>query len=456
MMLYMGLLLFCNILFFSHILSFIWWIFGIVEVVGFFYFSNLLTKQWDTLSPKTFTKRLFTTALIIRVIWVIFSYFFFIQMTGKPFEFGAADAEMYHKTAVEGASKLLNGDFNISDFFPAFDISDRGYPIYLSFIYYLTGNSLFIARILKAILSAISCIFIYKLAARSFNESVGRMTAIFCMLMPNLIFYTGLHMKETEMLFLTVWFVERADFLIRSKQFNVINVATPLLLATSLFFFRTVLGVTAFFSVFTALLFTSTRVLGMGKRVVLIVWVLMTVGYFIGGRISTEVELVWINRNNNQKQSMEYRSTGKIGNKLTKYASSAVFAPAIILIPLPTIIETPNQENMKSINGGNYVKNIMAFFVLFAMFLIIKEKKWRDYTLIGSFMFGYLMVIAFSKFAASERFHLPALPFLLTFAAYGISRATNDTKKYFKIYLVLIFIAIVAWSWFKLAGRGDV
>ena len=98
----------------------------------------------------------------------------------------------------------------------------------------------------------------------------------------------------------------------------------------------------------------------------------------------------------------------------------------------------------------------MAFFTMFALFLIIKDGKWREYTLTGSFMIGYLIVIALSKFAASERFHLPVLPLILMYAAYGISQVTNKTKKYFTFYMVFLFVALLGWSWFKLAGRGAI
>ena len=100
------------------------------------------------------------------------------------------------------------------------------------------------------------------------------------------------------------------------------------------------------------------------------------------------------------------------------------------------------------------MKNIMAFFCLFALFLIIKTKRWRDYLLIGSFTLGYLIVLALSAFGQSERFHQPALPFILILSAYGVTQLTKKTKKYYRWWLVLIFVAIVGWSWFKLAGRG--
>ena len=444
----------CNVIFFNHFLSPLWWAFGLVEVLSFFYFSNQLTRRWASFSEKKFTTKLFQTALVIRLIWVIFSYFFYINMTGKPFEFESADAASYHQQSLEIADMLHSGELNHFFIQMKGRYSDMGYALYLGFQYYITGNSIIIERLLKAFYGAYTCVLVYKLAKRSFGEETGRMAAVFCMLMPNLILYCGLHVKEVEMVLLTVWFIERADDLIRSKKFNIQTMAPALLLAGSLFFFRTVLGVTALFALFSTLMFTSTKILGIGKRMILIIWILGTIGYFVGGSITAEVEDVWKTKDTNQEQSMQMRSTRINGNKFSKYIGGAIFAPMIFVIPFPTIIETPKQENQKIINGGNYIKNIMAFFVIFAVYWVIKEKKWRDYILIGSFTLGYLIVIAMSAFAQSERFHQPVLPFELIMAAYGLSMITNKTKKYFTWWMMLMFVAIVAWSWFKLAGRG--
>jgi hypothetical protein len=444
----------CNLIFFKNALSMMWWVFGLVEVIGFFYYANQLTRQWGQFSTKKFTRKLFQTALIIRLVWMVFSYIFYNYMTGQPFEFDAADAAGYHGEGMWVHELIKAG--NLQAFFSYLDgrYSDMGYTFYLGWQYWITGNSIFIARLLKVLYGAYTCVLIYKLTVRNFGEETGRMAAIFCMLMPNLILYTGLHTKEVEMVLLTVAFMERSDWMFRNKNFNFAEIAPPIVLAGSLFFFRTVLGATAIFALFTTLLLTSTKVLGMGKRVILIVWVLLTVGYFVGSQLSAEVEEVWKAREANQSTSMEWRSVRENGNKFAKLATGAVFAPIIFVIPFPTIIETPLQQNQKIINGGNYVKNILAFFVVFGMIWIVKEGKWREYITMGAFTIGYLLVVANSSFAHSERFHQPALPFLMVFAAYGISQVTNKQKKYFTWYLAFIFVVIVAWSWFKLAGRG--
>ena len=81
-------------------------------------------------------------------------------------------------------------------------------------------------------------------------------------------------------------------------------------------------------------------------------------------------------------------------------------------------------------------------------------------------MLGYIVVLALSTFAQSERFHQPAMPMELMFAAYGIQQALMGVpitkgigsratyKRWFMMWLGVMFVACVAWNWFKLAGRG--
>ena len=108
------------------------------------------------------------------------------------------------------------------------------------------------------------------------------------------------------------------------------------------------------------------------------------------------------------------------------------------------------------IHGGNYVKNIISFFTIAALFIMLLSGNWRRYVLPVSILCGYLMVLVFSNFAHSERFHLPILPLHLMLAAYGISQMNKlrILKKGYPWWCALMFVAALAWNWFKLAGRG--
>ncbi|MCE1154969.1 MAG: hypothetical protein LWW91_02400, partial [Bacteroidales bacterium] len=183
-------------------------------------------------------------------------------------------------------------------------------------------------------------------------------------------------------------------------------------------------------------------------------WVLIAIAYFAGGRISNEIEEVWESRKINQQESYEWRSSREDGNRLARNISSAYLAPAIFIIPFPTMVHVESQQNQMLLHGGYYVKNVMAFFVFVALLMLFTTKKIREHLLLLSFTFGYLLVIAFSSFAHSERFHLPVLPLLLILAAYGVENVSPKLKVFFVPYLVVLLVLFVAWSWFKLAGRG--
>ena len=456
----------CTLFYSSHILNWKWWIFGIVSVIGFFNFANRQTKLWINIRPTTFAKQLFWSAFALRVVWVLISYLLYNQWTGTPFSIGAADELFYNDVGQYGASLIRDGNWklyteiiNYSDAV----FSDMGYPIYLSIIYWIFGDSILIARIIKAILSAWTAVLIYKVASRNFGESTGRMVGVFCMLMPNLIYYCSFQLKEVEMVFLAMLFVERADALLRKGKLTFFPTLAVMLIPLALFMIRTALAATLVLAFFCALLFTTGRVVGWGKRIVLS----MAAGIFViimlltSSGIGTEITAMWETRGSDQNANMEWRSVrkdaiGGLSNSLAKYAGAAVFAPMIFTIPFPTMTEVPGQENQKMIHGGNFVKNITSYFTIMALFVLLFSGKWRQHVLPLAVLCGYLVVLVFSNFAQSERFHQPILPLSLMFAAYGISimKQYPWIKQYFRYWCVLMFIAAVAWNWFKLAGRG--
>jgi 4-amino-4-deoxy-L-arabinose transferase-like glycosyltransferase len=455
MLVYFALLI-CVPVLFGYPMEWYFWIFGIIEVVGFFYFANILPQKWAHYSSKAFTKELFKTALVIRVIYVVFSYWFYDLMTGQPFEFGAADVLFYHESAINGHLLLSEGEFNLIKFYTeqGIDLSDTGYPIYLSLVYCIFDDSILITRIVKALWSAWTCILIYKLSSRNFGENIGRMSAIFCLLMPNLIYYCGSHLKETEMVFLIVLFVERADYAMHSKKIDWKALITALLTACLLFMFRTALAAVAMISLATTLMLSSRNVLSLSKKIAIGAFVVLAMFATVGNQLMREAEELLAKSENAQERSMEWRSNREGGNKFAKYAGAAVFAPMIFTIPFPTMVQTPTQEQQRMIHGGNYIKNITSLFTIFALFILLIDMRWRKHVLIFAITCGYLIVMALSEFAQSERFHLPALPFSLILAAYGVSQLQNKHKKRYNYWLVFIFVANIAWAWFKLKGRG--
>ena len=448
---YLATLVLISLVFYKYAMPFQFMLFGIVAVLVFFLFGNRLTMEWQRFSAKTFAKKLFVTALLIRVVYVIFIYLYYINMTGTPHAFHAADELTYQFFGEIWRNKGFDA-MRYEMKFAA--ISDSGYPWLLGFEYLLLGTNVLSARIIKCFISAFSCVLMYNLAKRNFGEEVGRMTGIFCMLMPNMWLYCGVTLKETEMAFLVTLFAERADAVLHSPKIKVVGVIIPALCILLMFTFRTALGAVMFASLAAGLIFTNAKQLQIWKKIlytsVFAVWMFLTVGV----EIVQETQQLWEGRNTNQETGMEWRSRRRGGNQFAQYATATLFAPAIFTIPFSSMVEIENQENQMMMNGANFVKNVLSGFVIFALFSLLLSGKWRKHVLPIAITCGYLVVLVFSNFAQSERFHFPILAFELMFAAYGISLMKNKHKRWYGIWLIAVFAMVFGWAYIKLAGRG--
>lgn len=426
---------------------------GLISVVGFFAASSYWTKEGRNQSETAFIKTLFIVSLLVRLVWVIVSYFYYIEATGTPFEFDAADAVGYHEEAKWLASENWAKTWEYYFGPNSIGISDVGYPLYLSILYRITGPVIIIPRIIKAFLSAYTCILIYKLSTRTFGDSIGRMASIMMALMPNLIIYCGYHLKETEMVFLEVAFLERLDYLLRNKKASFWAIIPPTLLAGSLFFFRTVLGLAAIFTFATAILLSNASSIKKGwKRTAIIGWGVLCLAVLSGGTAMTEIEAVWEEKDDNASlKRMEQTSRG---SQWAHYATGAVMAPMAFVLPYSTMVDIDQQYNQQTKHGGNYVRNFMGFFALLAIYEAIRRKKWQEYVLIGAFVVSYLGVVSLSGFSNSERFLLPGLPCLIMMWAYGVSALREQTFKYVTPWCFVVFLMEFAWAFFKLGNRG--
>lgn len=449
---YLGVLTAVSLVFIRHVMSIDFLIMGVMWVTGFFLLSNYCSKKWQEAPQKKFLINIFLIALGIRWAWAIFAYIYFFLKTGMPFEFSAGDSIWYYEETMGNVHANLVDVWNYL-FVDTDTIADSGYVFYLSLLSKLTGESILLPRLVNSIFGAATVLLIYLLAKRNIGEEGGRMAAVFACFMPNLIFYCGTHLKETIMIFLMVAYLERADYLLRNKKYNVLTIAIPALLALSLFSFRTVLGAAAVFAFVTAIVFTNTSVIGKKKRFMLIGWGLLALFTVTGGTIVNESESLWEQREDNQLAKRTHQ-TNK-GNQWAKYATGTVMAPMMFVLPFPTMVDVDEQYNQQMLSGGNYVRNFLGGFVLIALFsAIFITKNWRNLSLIGSFVIAYLGIVSTSGFANSERFLLPGLPVLLIMAAYGVTLLNAKNYRFVKIWYWVVPVMGFAWAFFKLGSRG--
>lgn len=461
---YLFALLVVGFVYSNYAMPWYYWVSGTVSVVVFFFYGSYLAN--DKLSidrihrQRNFEKKIFWIAFILRLVWAILIFIIFTNEYGDAFGFENGDSTFYDYQAKVFAQAISNGNF-LSEWkrtSEIIDISDLGYASYICFIYWLTDNSIIVVRLIKCILSAFTVILLYRLAKRNYGEQIARIAAVFVALWPNFWYYCGTHLKETEMVFLSVLFVEQADQMLRARQFTAWKVVPILLIAATMFTFRTPLGIVALLSLVFAVVMSSSKVVHWGKRIIIGLLAIALIVVVAGNRIEEQSRNLFEQvQSNEQHTNMEWRGEREHGNTLAKYAGATVFAPMIFTLPFPSMVKPfEGQDVQQLLNGGNLIKNVVSFLTILALLMTLLSGKWRDYLLPLSFLLGYLIVLTMSSFAQSERFHQPVMPLEFLFASYGLSivMATPKYKRWFMYWCILMFIAAIAWNWYKLAGRG--
>lgn len=435
-----------------------------ISVILFFYGTSSFAKSWSRRRENTFLKNVFWTGFVIRFIWICYLYFIF-----NPAYYGSAvgsgaDTGWYMNFAHDIAEWLRNGmttPFN--SLMKKYDsaIDDTGYPTWLGVVYLFTFDTsdVFIPFVLKCVLGAYCAISIYRVAKRHFGTATARMTALFCMLNPNMIYWCGSMMKEAEMVFLCCLFLEKTDFtLSTSNKLGFRELIPGMLIGLALTFIRVPLGLVAFLAIFAHIVFVSHKVMSNGKKILAGVLVAATLFLGVGDRfIAQSREHLDNVERGGQHQNMEWRSTREGGNSFAKYAGAAVFAPLIFTIPFPTFNQANAEQTVQPItSGGSYIRNVLSLFVILVMIMLLVSGEWRKHVFILAYTVGYLVVLVFSGYAQSGRFHMPIWPMIMLFAAYGI-QLLKDNKRIkagYNMVLVLEVAVCLAWNWFKLKGRG--
>lgn len=469
-----GLLALTIILFsFSNNLmpAYLYWIF-IAELLIFFLGSVYCSQSWARYSFKNFVRHIFWIGLLLRVPFTVYHHVENVNLYGELYYGYLADVEVYVGLAKQAVDEIIqNSNWAFIPFFLkylAFD--DIGSPILNTFILLLTGNADPCVAVLSVnvILGAVTPIFMYNIARRHFGEDVGRMTAIFCMLNPNMIWWCCTMMKETQMVFFTCWFLDRMDAVLMRGKVSVAEVIPVAIIGMFVFLYRAALGILLFMAFFAALVLMSQRIVSMGKKILAGSFVVVVLLLGFGQQMAEQAQSLRKQAlGDAQRQNMEWRTTRTHGNAFAKYASKTVFAPLIFTIPFPTLTYThEKQVALMEVSGGNLIKNLLSFLVIVCMFVLLLSGEWRQHVFLLAYLIGYLAILAFSSYAQSGRFHVPAIPVEMMFAAYmlKIIQQNMRTSSYLKrkstymrwytYWCGACVVFTVFWQWFKLKGQG--
>ena len=436
----------------------------IISIVLFFFVGRHMSNQFSLLGEKKFLRSVFTVGFVVRFLWILYMFFVF-----NPRYYGntygdTADVDWYMAFG-KYLSLWISGDssYTLSQIIEInmSAIDDVAYPMILGIEYLLTGgiSDVFVPMTIKCIMSAYCAVSVYHIAIRHFGSGAARMAAIFICFNPNMIYWCASMMKEAEMVFFCCLAVDKFDEALSSNSALTIKSLMPgILCGFVLLFMRTTLGLAIFAAVMVHIVLADRRIISTGKKILMGILTVLVLSVAVGDHLMEQSKgYLEKAQSDAQRENMEWRSTRVGGNSFAKYATAGVFAPLIFTIPFPTFNQAYEAQLLQvQLSGGYFIKNILSFFVIIVLIQFLISGEWRKHVFILGYTCAYLVVLVFSGFAQSGRFHMPIWPMLMIFAAYGVQHAKTDKKmrRWFTWVLYGEVFICLAWNWFKLAGRG--
>lgn len=451
---YLLALITISLVFNDYALQLKWVLWGMGEVLFFFVLTILFYPRWKNDDPKHFRRKVFWTAFGIRALYAFLICYYYYYQTGKAFEYNVADSIWYHRTGVHLSRAVRQGYIRyVFQYLRAYTMgfSDQGYTLWLTLIYTIFGPNLLTPRLFKALMSGYLCIVVYKLGTRTFGERTGKLAAVMCAFMPILVQICGLHTKEMEMIFLSLLALERMDYLIRSKKYTAWNIAFPILLTGLTFGFRTIVGMCLIFAFLVFIMLSPKELVGKKGKIISVSAIVLVFFVFLLTGIGNEMRIIY--RLRFVDLNVKTEKYEALGFKHAELAHSKYLAPGAFVLPLAPMVEESPEHN-KMIHGSTYVKNFLAFFAMLAIVVAFRQKKWRDFSLIGAYELSYLAIIMLSFAANMERYHQPAIPLLVLMAAYAMTHLRRKDLILFYVYCGLLYLALFVWNWLKLSARG--
>ena len=448
-------LLLCSVIFSRRIMPWYSFVSGIGSIFLFCFLSVKWVKDWKNKDDKKFERRVFWSALVIRLIWILLYNAFTNIVWESPWEQpleAKMDSYAYFYTAVWAKELLDNGQGALFlDYILQTSVSDMGYPLLLMLFNAISDSSILFTRIPNALFDAWTAVLVYRITKRNFDVKSAQVASIYTVLMPVLIFYTGATMKESVMLMLTMWGLDLGDRIIRDSRLDVLKIIGFAVIAFLLYLFRDVLTWVLLIAIFGAYAISSPRIKQASQRTIILVLVASVVMIVAGGTILQQYEAVESQLAVTEENFVYRSNTNALVSGLTK----GMFAPLMFTIPFPTMVDVPGQYIQAIQNGGFFLKNILSFFCIFGIIVLLRKSKWRNSSFLLEFLIGYIIVLGMSSFAHSGRFHHPVICVEIIFAAYGMQAiSTIRQAKMFNLFFIFEVIFVIGWNWFKLTGRG--
>lgn len=436
----------------NNILSFPWIFSALFIALMYFILTASISKTLLKCEDRNYRKLLFRYSLISNLIVMVFMLFFNYAHTNTPFSVNAMDEIGYDTRANLIVDNLLigHGVFKNIDY----PLSDIGFPAILGFEYLVLGRSVFLSRLIQVVLGTLTVLFIYLLARNFFNEPIAKLTGVLLIIYPHLLYFHGVTLKETHMVFFLSAALYSASILMKQK-FSLWHLFLLIITTTSLFFFRQPLAILVVISVLAGFIFTTAP----KKRIGIILYALLFSLLVFGFARSTGLyyeTYETVATSGEMHERVTEKRVNQSGSSQMRLIGLPVYVIAAIPTPFPSLVDTEKIDGFHKANwyhsGGSFVWNALSFFFIIGLFHLLRRHFFK-YIMLIMFVVGYLIILSYSGYVTSLRYTVPAIPIQMIFVAVGIFLYKGRIQWY-NVYLGLMSILIIGWSYFQLSSRG--
>lgn len=167
---------------------------GILYLVGMIYI--VLNRDYGL----GFAAKIFTFSFFLRVASAFAIYYFLIYVGGDGY--AIADDRAYNRTAIQIAKQIGRGGIGFKEYDSGF--VNIGYFNFGGYMYRHFDFDTMAMRMLNAFVGAMSVIFTYFIMHRLFDEQIAKIAAILVAVIPNLVFWSALQVKDPSITFCTM------------------------------------------------------------------------------------------------------------------------------------------------------------------------------------------------------------------------------------------------------------
>jgi hypothetical protein len=425
------------------------WFIGQFLVILFFFIGvPFVYNNTIYLDQKSFIKRIIQINAVIKVLVLLYSYYFFKDSFGIGI-MGHKDAFWYYKTGVQ-ISQNISNFFIITKNIP---LSDIGAIIYYTIIYYVFGDFIFVAGLVNLFFSISSVVFFYKIILIISTENVAKLSSIILSFTPILNYFVVIHLKEIFF----VWLILVATYLLldafENKKFNFYRTSTYISIGIALFFFRTVVGLVFFTSLSSYLLFFPNIKLQIIYKILTSILLALALAFFIfNSTLAEETEKYYSKSDQSENLLTRGIEQGRGAGSVVKYLTGSNTQVFLALIgPFPTLIrykmERESVINLYAQIADAFIKSFLFFFFIFSL---INLKILKSNIFISSFLIANLLVIAIGGVALLYRMFLPILPFYIYFSVLGMQNLNKKKTYFFILYTFLILMLYIYFNYTKI------